>query len=171
MQTEFREKRTSHLREHAGYGSSFLRRRRLLQIGGLGCLGLNLAGLLRAETAAAASPVRPHSAARVKSCILLFYYGGPSHLDTWDMKPDSPREIRGEFRTTATAVPGLRICEHLPRCARVIDKLAVVRSLHHPMRRTTIRPRSRLSAAALPSRVTSSFSRMIPTVSRATDRP
>src|SRR5262249_2303691 len=66
--------------------------------------------------------------------ILLFYYGGPSHLDTWDMKPDAPREIRGEFRPRSTTVPGLHICEHLPHCARVINKLAIVRSLHHPMR-------------------------------------
>jgi hypothetical protein len=104
-----------------------------LQIGGLGCLGLNLARFFRAqargaETAALGKP------ARVKSCILLFYYGGPSHLDTWDMKPGAPAEVRGEFRGSATTVPGLRICEHLPHCARIVDKLAIVRSFHHPMR-------------------------------------
>jgi hypothetical protein len=130
----FGETHARHLHEHAGYSRGFLSRRRLLRIGGLGCLGLNLTGLFRAETAAAFSPGRRRSAARVKSCILLFYYGGPSHLDTWDMKPDAPREIRGDFKMMATTVPGLRICEHLPHCARVIDKLAIVRSLHHPMR-------------------------------------
>jgi hypothetical protein len=109
--------------------SWFLGRRRLLRIGGLGSLGLNLAGLLRAEGVA-----RPgRAAAPVKSCILIFYYGGPSHHDTWDMKPRAPREVRGEFQPIATAVPGLNVSEHLPHCARVTDKLAVVRSLHHPM--------------------------------------
>lgn len=101
-------------------------RRRLLQAGGLGLLGLNLAGLLRAEAAGARAPIR--------SCILIFYYGGPSHLDTWDMKPDAPAEIRGEFQPIATNVPGIRISEHLPRCARVMDRLAILRGMHHPMR-------------------------------------
>jgi hypothetical protein len=87
---------------------------------------LNLAGLLEAEAA------RP-AAARIRSCILLYYYGGPSHLDTWDPKPNAPREIRGEFRTIATSVPGLRVGEHLPRCARIAGRLAVVRSMHHRM--------------------------------------
>src|SRR5262245_41544725 len=99
--------------EYAGDGRGFFSRRRLLQIGGLGCWGLNLAALLRAEASPNSSASRPRSVAKVKSCILLFYYGGPSHLDTWDMKPHAPSEVRGEFRTTATVVPGLRICEHL----------------------------------------------------------
>jgi hypothetical protein len=103
-------------------------RRRLLQIGGLGLFGLNLPRLLRAEASAGRQPTR------VNSCILLYYYGGPSHLDTWDMKPNAPREVRGEFQSSATTVPGIRISEHLPYCARVVDKLAIVRSLHHPMR-------------------------------------
>jgi hypothetical protein len=124
----------SYAAQHALYGRDFLGRRRLLQIGGLGCLGLNLAASFQAEAARASQPAHSQSAERVKSCILVFYYGGPSHLDTWDMKPEAPREVRGEFRTAPTAVPGLRICEHLPHCARVIDKLAIVRSLHHPMR-------------------------------------
>jgi hypothetical protein len=64
---------------------------------------------------------------------VIFYYGGPSHLDTWDMKPGAPREVRGEFSSIATSVPGLRVSEHLPHSARVADRLAIVRSLHHPM--------------------------------------
>jgi uncharacterized protein (DUF1501 family) len=98
----------------------------LLQAGGLGLLGLNLAGLLRAEASGKPSAIR--------SCILIFYYGGPSHLDTWDMKPDAPAEIRGEFRAIETNVSGIRISEHLPRCARVMDRLAILRGMHHPMR-------------------------------------
>jgi hypothetical protein len=66
--------------------------------------------------------------------VLVFYYGGPSHLDTFDPKPDAPAEVRGEYRTVATSVPGVRVCEHLPRTARLMDRLALVRGLHHPMR-------------------------------------
>ncbi len=124
----------NHGREQASQVSHFLCRRRLLQAGSLGCFGLNLAGLLQAETVQAARASGSRPTTRAESCILLFYYGGPSHLDTWDMKPHAPREVRGEFASIATKVPGVRICEHLPRCARVMDKLAVVRSLHHPMR-------------------------------------
>ena len=67
--------------------------------------------------------------------MLVFLTGGPSHLDTFDMKPDGPAEIRGEFKPIATNVPGVQFCEHLPHLAARADKLAVVRSLSH--RRTT----------------------------------
>ena len=69
----------------------------------------------------------------IRSCIFLFYYGGPSHLDTFDPKPDAPREIRGEYATIPTPVPGVRLGEHLPMTARLMDRLALVRSVHHPM--------------------------------------
>jgi hypothetical protein len=104
-----------------------LTRRQLLRIGGLGVAGLSLPALLRAE---AAQPAQ----SRLQSCVLLFYYGGPCQLDTWDMKPNAPREVRGEFQSIATSVPGVRICEHLARTARVTSRLAVIRSMHHPMR-------------------------------------
>ena len=104
-----------------------LNRRRWLQGGGLGLLGMNLAARLHA-----AGPA-PGGLAPIRSCILVFYYGGPSHLDTWDMKPGAPAEVRGEFRSIATNVPGIRVGEHLPHSARVVDRLAIVRSLHHPM--------------------------------------
>ncbi|MSR55305.1 MAG: DUF1501 domain-containing protein [Gemmataceae bacterium] len=103
-----------------------LTRRRLLQAGTLGLLGLDLPRLLRAETSRGSGSIR--------SCILLYYYGGPSHLDTWDMKPNAPKEVRGEFQSIATKVPGIRICEHMPRSSRIVEKLAIVRSVHHPMR-------------------------------------
>jgi hypothetical protein len=67
----------------------------------------------------------------IRACIFLFYYGGPSHIDTYDMKPDAPVEVRGDFQSISTKVPGLRICEHLPRMAQVMDKVAIVRSMHH----------------------------------------
>src|SRR5262249_20610668 len=124
----------SHSQLHAGYVGRFLTRRNLLQIGSLGCLGVNLARLFQADAARAGESSRSPSQKQIRSCILLFYYGGPSHLDTWDLKPGAPAEVRGEFQSIATAVPSLRICEHLPLCARVADKLAIIRSLHHPMR-------------------------------------
>jgi hypothetical protein len=79
---------------------------------------------------------RAHASDRlspVRACILVFYQGGPSHLDTWDMKPKAPAEVRGEFKPIATAVPGLWACEHLPHLARVADRLTVIRSLHHKL--------------------------------------
>jgi hypothetical protein len=106
-------------------------RRQLLTAGGLGFLGLNLAQLLEAETLAGAAAGPKGS---IKSCILMFYYGGPSHHDTWDMKPGAPLEVRGEFQSTATSVPGVRISEHLPRCAKILDRVAIIRSAHHTMR-------------------------------------
>src|SRR5437763_2260691 len=100
--------------------------RRFLQLAG-GTLGLHLGGLWQARVAGARDgPVR--------SCILVFYYGGPSHLDTFDPKPNAPAEVRGAYRTIATAVPGVRVGEHLPRTARLMDRIALVRSVHHPMR-------------------------------------
>jgi hypothetical protein len=109
-------------------------RRNLLHLTGSGCLGVNLAGLLRAQAAQTFSKPASSPAARINACIFLFYYGGPSHLDTLDPKPDAPVEVRGEYRTIATAVPGVRVCEHLPRTARLMNRLALVRALHHPMR-------------------------------------
>jgi Protein of unknown function (DUF1501) len=106
--------------------SRSLDRRRLLRGGGLGLMGLGIPGLVRAD--ARPSPSRP-----VRSCILIFYYGGPSHIDTWDPKPGAPKEVRGEFRTIATSVPGIRVGEHLAHSAWIVDRLAIVRGLHHPM--------------------------------------
>jgi hypothetical protein len=73
------------------------------------------------------------SAARADegAVILLLLVGGPSQLETWDPKPDEPAEVRGPFRSIATALPGVRVCEHLPRLARRMDRLTVIRSLHH----------------------------------------
>lgn len=118
------------------FAGSYFTRRRLLKFGGTGCLGLSLARLFEAgdsqarASQAAGSPLP----AKIRSCILLFYYGGPSHLDTFDMKPDAPSEVRGPFGSIATSVPGLTVCEHLPQTARIMDRLMVVRSFHHPMR-------------------------------------
>jgi hypothetical protein len=104
-------------------------RREFFRAAGLAGLGLGLVPDF-------ASGIRPiaRSGKQIRSCILIFYYGGPSHLDMLDPKPDAPAEVRGEYRAIATSVPGLRVCEHLPCMARLMHKVAVIRSLHHPMR-------------------------------------
>jgi hypothetical protein len=99
----------------------------MLQIGGIGAFGLTLPGMLRAQQHAGAGEVHPTADA----CILIFLNGGPSHLDMWDMKPDAPAEIRGEFQPIATTVPGIHLSEHLPRLARHIHRSTIVRSVHH----------------------------------------
>ena len=70
----------------------------------------------------------------IRSCIVLFHYGGPSHLESFDPKPHAPAEVRGEYQTISTTVPGTQISEHWPLTARVMDRIALVRSVHHPMR-------------------------------------
>jgi len=122
------------MRTRTSYGMQPISRRGLLRIGSLGALGLTLPKLLRADGARGTAP-RSGGAAhpRIQSCILIFYYGGPSHLDTWDMKPNAPREVRGSFGSIATSVPGLWVSEHMPHVARVMDQLAILRSMHHSM--------------------------------------
>ncbi len=100
-------------------------RREVLQVGYSGLLGIGLASL---PTAAKATPARGRSP---KSVVIVFLTGAASHLDTFDPKPDAPPEIRGEFGTIPTAVPGFRVCEHLPGLAARADRYAVVRTLSH----------------------------------------
>lgn len=100
-------------------------RRDLIKAGALSLFGLNLPQLLQARESA------PVQRGKAKACILLFMWGGPAQQDTWDMKPDAPSEYRGEFRPIPTTVPGLQVCEHLPRLARRAHKLSVIRSLTH----------------------------------------
>jgi len=99
-------------------------RREVLQVGGIGLLGLTLPRLLRARSQAG-------HRATADACILVFLNGGPSHLDMWDMKPAAPVEIRGPFRPVSTTVPGVQLSEHLPRLARQMHRAALVRSVHH----------------------------------------
>ena len=111
-------------------------RREFIQVGFSGLLGLSLPGLLATRARAAeanpgASIAKPMPAARARSVIIVFLTGGLSHIDSFDMKPEAPEGIRGEFKPIETAVPGIHYCEHLPRLAERADKLAVVRSLSH----------------------------------------
>jgi len=104
-----------------------MNRRDVLRAGSLPLVGLTLPRLLEGRACAASE--RP--AGRAKACIVLFMWGGPAHQDTWDPKPDAPQEYRGEFSTIPTRVPGLRVCEHLPRLAARADRLALIRSMTH----------------------------------------
>jgi hypothetical protein len=103
-------------------------RRRLLRSSAVSFGGLALANLLRHEALAGVSPT-----ADKKSVLLLFQPGGPSHLETWDMKPDAPAEYRGEFTSIPTNLPGYRVCEFLPKLATMCDKLTILRSVYHNM--------------------------------------
>jgi hypothetical protein len=103
-------------------------RRDFLQLGGLGAAGLALPELLRAR-AAASTEVAGSRRGRAKSCILLFMGGGPPQMDTFDLKPDAPEGIRGEFAPIDTSVPGVRITELLPRLSRHMHRCAVIRTV------------------------------------------
>src|SRR5215218_1271636 len=100
-----------------------LNRRSMLKVGALALGGLTLPGLLKARA--------DGSSTNRKSIILVWLAGGPSHIDMYDLKPNAPAEVRGEFKPISTNVPGIQIGEHLPRQAKIMDKLAVVRSAFH----------------------------------------
>jgi hypothetical protein len=103
-------------------------RRHALKVGGLGLLGLTMPGLLRAEA------LNKGPRARARSVIFLFQFGGPSQVDMFDMKPDAPEGVRGPHRPMSTNVPGVQITEHLPELAKVMDKVTLIRSMHHSMK-------------------------------------
>ncbi|MFM2095323.1 MAG: hypothetical protein RIS70_2447 [Planctomycetota bacterium] len=100
-------------------------RRDLLKIGGAGLLGASLPQLLAAEESGQTS------SARAKSVIFLFLFGGPSQLETFDMKPEAPSTIRGPYKPIASRTPGMLVCEHLPKLAAMSDQYAVIRTLTH----------------------------------------
>ena len=101
-----------------------LDRRELLQMGAVSFCGLTLTDFLRADARAVLDPTY-----RKKSIVNVWLAGGASHLDTFDMKPDAPVEFRGEFKPIATRVPGLQICEHMPKIAERMDRMTLIRSL------------------------------------------
>lgn len=114
--------------------STFLQsmtRRTWLTLGSLGACGLALPELLRREAKALPATTNSQRSGRARACILIFAWGGPSQLETWDLKPDALEEVRGDFRPIPTNVPGIRISEHFPRLSRLADKYAIVRSLTH----------------------------------------
>jgi hypothetical protein len=116
-----------------------LSRRHLLQVGGLGLMGLSLPKLLAAgdlrsaEAAGSGDPRRARAAIAPKAdhCVIVFLNGGPSHLDMWDMKPDAADGIRGEFQPIPTSLPGYFVSDQMPKLARHMHRATVVRSMHH----------------------------------------
>src|SRR5262245_55817982 len=104
-------------------------RRELLQAGGLGLLGVGLPDLLRleAQTVPKAGGISP----KAKAVVFIFQSGGPSQHATFDPKPAAPAEVRGEYGTTASSVPGVRFCEYLPRLAARAGRFSLVRTMHH----------------------------------------
>src|SRR4051794_24524271 len=108
--------------------AGLITRRRLLQAGGVGALALGTPGLVAA--AVDAERALPGIAAD-RACIFLLLCGGPSHLDTWDLKTDAPEGIRGPYRPAASAVPGMRLSELHPRLATLTRDFSLIRSLHH----------------------------------------
>src|SRR5262245_51174625 len=113
----------------AAFDCSSVSRRTFLRLGGLAAFGLAFPQYLRAMAEAAGNPATPK--AKAKRCILLWMQGGPSHIDTFDPKPDAPVEIRGEFGTVPTTLPGVRFAEVAPMLAKQTDRLAVIRG-HDP---------------------------------------
>ncbi len=115
-----------------------LTRRDLLHVGGLGAFGLTLPSFLKLKAADGGTgglrpPLRTDSSfGRAKACILLFPYGSPPQHETFDPKPDAPAEVQGELKSIPSVLPGVRVCELLPRIAKIMDHVTVVRSVTHP---------------------------------------
>ncbi len=107
--------------------SRTLSRRRLLQMGGIGALSLTTPGIVAARVGSS-----PTQGSAEKSCIFILLCGGPSHLDTWDLKPEAPAEIRGPYKPIATTVPGMRISELHQNLAKLTQHFALIRSMTHP---------------------------------------
>ena len=105
-------------------------RRDMIRIGGLSALGLGLGDYFRLRASRAAESRHANSA---KSCILIWLDGGPSHFETFDPKPDAPQEVRGPLGTVATNIPGVHLSECLQRTAKVMDKIAIIRSMTSPL--------------------------------------
>ncbi len=116
-----------HTGERTGRYCDGLSRRSFLKVGTLGLTGLSLPGWLRYR----AQVANAGRAAKNTAVILIWLDGGPTHMETYDPKPDAPTEYRGPLKTVSTNVPGVQLCELLPRHAQLMDKLAIVRSMHH----------------------------------------
>ena len=117
-----------HLLGNHKRGCDGVTRREALSAGGLSLLGMSLPDLLRAEQA---QPGLPQDG-KAKSVVLVYLFGGPPLHDTFDPKPAAPQEIRGEFGSTSTSVPGVHFCEFLPKMAQWMHRSTLIRSAAHP---------------------------------------
>ncbi len=113
-----------------GFQQSRFARRHLLKVGGMGLLGLSMPSFLQAEAKSKPAKIP----ARAKSVIFLYQFGGPSHIDMFDMKPGAPEGIRGPHKPISSSADGITVSEHLPRVAKVMDKVTLIRSMHHTMK-------------------------------------
>ena len=116
----------------SSFAAERVSRRHAIKVGGLGLLGLTLPGLLRAE--ALSTLAAKVGKARTKSVVFLFQYGGPSQLDMFDMKPDAPDTFRSPHKAISSSADGIQVSEHLPKTAKIMDKVTLVRSVHHTMK-------------------------------------
>ncbi|MEM7015373.1 MAG: DUF1501 domain-containing protein [Verrucomicrobiota bacterium] len=128
--------------------SGLLDRRTLLKVGGMGALGLTVPRILQGTDAIWE---RPNPRVRAKSVIFLFQWGGPSHVDMFDMKPDAPKEYRSPHKPIRTSSPEIEISEHLPQLAKLMDRICVIRSLSHNMKNHNSAGYYALSGQAPPS--------------------
>ncbi len=129
-------------------------RRQLLQVGGIGALGLSLPDFLLAEKSQKAF-------GSAKSCIFIHQYGGLSQLDSWDMKPEAPQEIRGPYKPIKTATPGFHVCELMPKLAKLSEQYAVIRSMTHKVAEHKLANSMLLAGRAQPAADDPSFGAMI----------
>src|SRR6266581_1830055 len=119
----------------AGFHATPFSRRHLLKVGGLGLLGITLPTLLQAEAGRNSKlETRNSPRARARSVIFLYQFGGPSHIDMFDMKPDAPEAIRGPHKAMTSKADGIQVSEKLPRVAKIMDKVTLIRSMHHTMK-------------------------------------
>jgi hypothetical protein len=124
-----------------------LKRRSVLRIGGMGLLGLTMPKIFAAEEAAKAKKIM----AKARSVIFLFQWGGPSHLETFDMKPDAPSGIRGFHKPMASKADGIQVNSLLPKTAQIMDKVTIIRSMTHTMKNHNSAGYYALSGHAPPS--------------------
>ena len=129
-------------------------RRQLLQVGGIGALGLSLPDFLLAEETKKAF-------GSAKSCIFIHQYGGLSQLDSWDMKPGAPQEIRGPYKPIKTPTPGFHVCELMPKLAKLSEQYAVIRSMTHKVAEHKLANSMLLAGRAQPAANDPSFGAMI----------
>ena len=120
--------KTNHCSACRGFQADRFSRRHILKVGGLGLLGLTLPGLLQA------AEKNKGPKARAKSVIFLYQFGGPSHLDMFDMKPDAPEGIRGPHKPMSSSADGIQVSERLPKVSKIMDKVTLIRSVHHTMK-------------------------------------
>lgn len=112
----------------AGFHATPLSRRQMIKVGSLGLFGLTLPKLLQAEA------LKKGPKAKAKSVIFLFQWGGPSHIDMFDMKPNAPEQIRGPHKPISSNADGIQVSERLPRVSKIMDKVTLIRSVHHTMK-------------------------------------